>query len=190
MKNTPAPQTLVFDEPMNLPLQIAIAFLLLVVGTVFWHLAGWSNWDSFVRSFTESENSESGKAVLGVIGLVCFVTGCALPRNKRRMIDLAGRQVIVVSSYAWIEVNKRTRPLSDFSHIVVRHLCHSDGEGAGSYTGGVGFKPVDGKAVLWVKNFPTTEEEVPRAAYAFAKQLQEMTGLPVTPMDEFKNEAH
>ena len=70
------------------------------------------------------------------------------------------------------------------------HLCHPGGEGPDTYTGCVGLKPVEGKAVLWVKNFPTTLDEVPRAAYEFAKKFQEMTGLPVVPVGDFKGETH
>ena len=74
-------------------------------------------------------------------------------------------------------------------HIMVRHLCHPD-EGGYTYTGSVGLKPVDGRAVLWVKSFPTTQDEVPWATHEFARKLQEMTGLPVAATADFKNETH
>ena len=110
--------------------------------------------------------------------------------KKHTYLDFTDRQFITVKYRAWFETSERWRPLTDFSNIVVRHLCHPGGEGPDTYTGSVGLKPVDGRAVLWVKSFPTTQDEVPRAAYEFARELQEMTGLPVAPMGESKSETH
>ena len=69
--------------------------------------------------------------------------------------------------------------LTEFGEIVVRHLCHPNPEGEDTYTGSVGLKPRDQGAVLWVKSFPTTQDEVPRDAYDFARKLQAMIGLPL-----------
>ena len=110
--------------------------------------------------------------------------------NEHTYMDFTHRQIVTVKHRAWCETSKRCRPLTDFSNIVVRHLCHPGGEGPDTYTGSVGLKPVDGRAVLWVKSFPTTQDEVPRTTHEFARKLQEMTGLPVAATAEFKNETH
>ena len=135
---------------------------------------------------------ETGEVPGGVFLLFSFVFALSLAFTKQPYVymDFSDRQIVTVERYAGFETSKRCRPLTDFSHIVVRHLCHSEGEGPDTYTDGVGLKPVDGKAVLWVKNFPTTQDEVPRTAYEFARELQELTGLPVAPMGESKSETH
>ena len=124
-----------------------------------------------------------GFAVTSFI-IAAFLT---LPSYGHTYLDFTGRQIVTLN-YSLFGTNKRCRPLTDFRKIVVRHLCHPGGEGPDTYTGSVGLKPVDGRAVLWVKSFPTTQDEVPRTAYEFARMLQEMTGLPGAPGGEFKNE--
>ena len=124
-----------------------------------------------------------------ILALILFIIAGCLPYNLHAYVDFRDRQVLRLKHYCGFELSKRCRPLTDFRNIVVRHLCHPGGEGEDTYyTGSVGLKPVDGRAVLWVKSFPTTEDEVPRTAYEFARKLQEMTGLPGAPGGEFKNE--
>ena len=127
-------------------------------------------------------------SMLLVCALLSFIIApfVAFCEHTYTYLDFTDRQIVTVK-YRFSETSKRCRPLTDFSHIVVRHLCHPGGEGEDTYTGSVGLKPVDGRAVLWVKSFPTTQDEVPRTAYEFARKLQEMTGLPVAPMGEFKS---
>jgi len=106
-----------------------------------------------------------------------FAALSALDSYEHTYLDFVDRQ-IVTFTYRVFGTSKRCRPLSDFSNVVVRHLCHSDSEGPDTYTGGVGLKPVNGGPVFWVKSFPTTEDEIPQAAYAFARELQELMGQP------------
>ncbi len=120
--------------------------------------------------------------------VMSFIIGVLLPANKHTYLDFTGRQIVTVKHYAWFETSKLCYPLTDFCNIVVRYLCHTDSEGGDIYTGSVGLKPVDGRSVLWVKGFPTTEGKIPRTAYKFARKLQEMTGLPGAPEGEFKSE--
>lgn len=122
------------------------------------------------------------------VAVMSFIIAALLPYNEHAYVDFTDRQILTLKHYCGFEISKRCRPLTDFSNIVVRHLCHPGGEGADTYTGSVGLKPVYGRAVLWVKSFPTTEDEVPRTAYEFARKLQAMTGLPGAPGGEFKNE--
>ncbi len=127
--------------------------------------------------------------VVHTVALILFIIAAIFPYNEHAYVDFTDRQILTLKHYCGFEISKRCRPLTDFSNIVVRHLCHPGGEGPDTYTGSVGLKPVDGRAVLWVKSFPTTEDEVPRTAYEFARKLQEMTGLPGAPGGEFKNES-
>ena len=116
-----------------------------------------------------------------LVAVISFILAAILPYNRHTYLDFTDRQIVTSKHYFGFEISKRCRPLKDFSTIVVRHLFHPGGEGPDTYTGSVGLKPLDGKAVLWVKSFPTTPDEVPRNAYDFARKLQEMTGLPVAP---------
>lgn len=120
--------------------------------------------------------------------VIAFITAAILPYNGHTYLDFSNRHIVTFKHYCGFAISKRSRPLTDFSHIVVRHLCHPGGEGPDTYTGSVGLKPVDGRAVLWVKSFPTTQDEVPRTTHEFARKLQEMTGLPVAATGESKSE--
>ena len=123
-----------------------------------------------------------------IVAVIAFLIAAMLPCNEHSYLDFTDRQIVTSKHYCGFKINQRCRPLADFSNIVVRHLCDSSGEGEPTYTGSVGLKPLYGGPVLWVKSFPTTQDEVPRAAYQFARSLQEVTGLPFAPMGEFKNE--
>ena len=127
---------------------------------------------------------------LAFVAVIAFIIAAILPYNEHTYLHFANRHIVTVRYYCGFATSKRCRPLTDFSHIVVRHLCHPGGEGEDTYTGSVGLKPVDGRAVLWVKSFPTTQDEVPRTTHEFARKLQEMTGLLVAPMGESKSETH
>jgi len=107
--------------------------------------------------------------------LAPFLPSC----SEYTFLDSAERKVISVKNYAWYKTFRNCRPLTDFSHIVVRHLCHPDGEGGETFTGSVGLKPLDRGPILWVKDFDTTQDAVPPAAEEFARRLKELTGLPL-----------
>ena len=143
------------------------------------------------REISWSAMSEHDFAMYIFLPATAFIIAAMiLPYNEHTYLHFANRHIVTVKHYCGFETSKRCRPLTDFSHIVVRHLCHPGGEGEDTYTGSVGLKPVDGRAVLWVKSFPTTQDEVPRTTHEFARKLQEMTGLRVAATAEFKNETH
>ena len=127
-----------------------------------------------------NENNEVA-AWSAALGFLFFVSASFLPAYKHIYLDFAARQIVTEAHYAWFCKSKQFRPLTDFSKIVVRHLCIPGGEGPDTYTGSVGLKPVDGKAVLWVKNFPATEDEFPQETQEFARKLKVLTGLPGVP---------
>jgi hypothetical protein len=157
-----------------------VARLVGVVGCLGLGILLWSLWLQ-----TERNAETNGLIILAV---VAFIIGAVLPYSRHTYLDFTGRQIVTSKHYCGFKLNQHCRPLTDFSNIVVRHLCDSSGEGEPTYTGSVGLKPLYEGPVLWVKSFPTTQDEVPRAAYEFARSLQEMTGLPFTPMGGFKNE--
>ena len=161
------------------------AVALASLGIILWS-AGGGNWEFSAMAFAEL----GGTACL-LCFIFAFIFAASLASTYTYIyLDFTDRQIVTVKHCAWFETSKRCRPLTDFSNIVVRHLCHPGGEGGDTYTGSVGLKPVDGRAVLWVKSFPTTQDEVPRTTHEFARKLQEMTGLPVAATAEFKNETH
>jgi hypothetical protein len=130
-------------------------------------------WLQMKSSWSEASENEVGSRVMAVI---LFVVAAMLPFHNCTYLDFTDRQVITVKACGWFEMFRLTRPLTHFSHIVIRHLCHAD-EGGETYSGGVGLKPRDGTSVLWVKSFPAAEYYVPMAAYEFAEDLGMRTGL-------------
>ncbi|MFM8879069.1 MAG: hypothetical protein ACKOKG_08045 [Verrucomicrobiota bacterium] len=120
--------------------------------------------------------------------LACFalIGALALPRQEHTYLDLVHPEVVSKKCYFGIKTSEIRRPLKDFSHIVVRHLCHPGGEGPDTYTGSVGLKPVDGSAALWIRDFPATEDEVPSATHEFARELQRWTGFPMANTTDLK----
>ena len=60
---------------------------------------------------------------------------------------------------------------------MVHHVCHP-GEGEDTFTGSVGFKPIEPGSIFWVKEFPATKDEMPFQPDIFAKELAILTGLP------------
>ena len=162
-------------------LRVGAAVTLLAVGAFVSYLLG-------AASPSGVSSDCSLVAWLFVLAFFSFLLAPFLPScSEHTYLDFGERKIITAKNYAWRKTITNCRPLTDFSHIVVRHLCHPD-EGGYTYTGSVGLKPVDGRAVLWVKSFPTTQDEVPRSTHEFARKLQEMTGLPVAATAEFKNE--
>ena len=122
----------------------------------------------------------SREAWLFVLAFFSFLLAPFLPScSEHTYLDFGERKIITVKNYAWHRTIRNCRPLTDFSHIMVRHLCHPD-EGRDTYTGSVGLKPLDGSSILWVKDFDTNEDKVPPAAEEFASNLQKLTGLPLT----------
>ncbi len=157
---------------------LASACLALGLGLFAWFLKGGS-WSTFF---------ENDSGLLAVFAVVSIMVAAAILFGEPSMhtyLDLTNRQIVTVRFTAFHEKSKLCRPLKEFRSVVVRHLCHPGGEGPDTFTGSVGFKPLEGKTVLWLVSFPTNEDEVPRDAYVFAKHLQELTGLPVTPSGEF-----
>lgn len=145
--------------------RIVAAILLVGLGIYLWNKtpAMWSSEAELLPMF---------------LAVIAFTIAACLPHNRYTCLDLTDNQVVVATHYAGVAVRKNCRSFSDFSSIVVRHLCHSS-EGDDTYTGSVGLKPADRRPVLWVKSFPTNADEVPPAAHEFARELQKMTGLPL-----------
>ena len=146
---------------------IVVAILLVGLGIYLWNKT----------PATWSSDGEADSLPM-ILAVIAFTIAACSPHNRYTYLDLTDNQVVVSTHYAGVAVRKNCRSFSDFSSIVVRHLCHS-GEGEDTYTGSVGLKPADGSPVLWAKSFPTNADEVPPEAREFARKLHKITGLPL-----------
>lgn len=123
--------------------------------------------------------SDSDLTSLCVVGTALFlVAALALPYLRHVYLDFNGRQIVERTQYGWL-CKQTCRPLGNFTKIIVRHVSH-DAEGGPTYTGSVGLTPADHGTVLWVKEFPATEDAAPAEAIEFARALQVATGMPLT----------
>lgn len=110
--------------------------------------------------------------------ITSFIIAAWLPYNKYIYVDFADRQIVIIKNYGPFEISKLCRPFTDFCIVVGSLRCCNDGLGPYTFKCSVGLKPVDRVTVLWVRSFLQIKGELPRAAYEFARKLQEMTGLP------------
>ena len=102
-----------------------------------------------------------------------------LPCKAHTFLDFVNGQIVTLKYYGWFRISNRRRPLTDFGSITVRHVCHP-GEGSDTFTGSVGLKQTVERTVFWLKEFPTTQDEMPREAYDFAITLGTKLRLPLT----------
>jgi hypothetical protein len=151
--------------PWRMTRKIFYAMALAVLGLILWRMQPWPN-------------ADEGLPLSRFLAILCFIAALAFPFHKHTSLSFAAREIESVTSYAWFRTGRARRPLTAFSGIVVRHVCHPGGEGPDTYTGSVGLKPFDEQAVFWVKELPASVDEVPRAVYEFARALQSATGLP------------
>lgn len=129
--------------------------------------------------WTEDPKSEA-KFIAGLIPAITWIIAAILPYKAHTFLDFGNSQLVTLNYYAWLRISSRRRPLTDFGSITVRHVCHPGGEGPDTFTGSVGLKPTDGGAVFWLKEFPTTQDEMPREAHEYAHRLKEVLPLPIT----------
>jgi hypothetical protein len=115
-----------------------------------------------------------------LFAIVPLIIAASLPYKAHTFLDIGELQLATLKYYGWFRISNRRRSLTDFDRIVVRHVCHPGGEGPDTFAGSVGLKPTNAGAVFWLKEFPTTQEEMPREAYEFAITLQTMLPLPMT----------
>ena len=163
--------------------KLGLAVLLAIVGFGLSSAAGRG------ATFASMDSLELALSAWTFYGLaILVVASLGMSLDTHVYLDLTGREIVTSKHLAFWETSRRRRPLTEFGEIVVRHLCHPNPEGEDTYTGSVGLKPVDKGPVLWVKNFPTTQDEVPRDAYEFARKLQTMIGLPLADPAGFRDE--
>jgi hypothetical protein len=112
--------------------------------------------------------------------VVPLIIAAILPYKAHTFLDFVNGRIVTLKYYGWFRISIRRRPLTDFGSITVRHVCHPGGEGPDTFTGSVGLKPTDGETVFWLKEFPTTQDKMPREAYEFAIALQTRLRLPMT----------
>ena len=109
-----------------------------------------------------------------------WIIAAILPYKAHTFLDFVDGQIVSLKYYGWFRTADHRRSLTDFCRIVVRHVCHPGGEGPDTFTGSVGLKQTDERTVFWLKEFPTTQDEMPRAAYDFAITLGTRLRLPMT----------
>lgn len=134
----------------------------------------------------EWRSGDDSNGMLFALASIALVSALALPRQEHTSLDLVHQVILSRKYYFGIKTSEERRPFKDFSHIVVRHLCHPGGEGPDTYTGGVGLKPSDGSATVWIRDFPATEDEIPAATHGFARELQRWTGFPMANTTDLK----
>ena len=107
-------------------------------------------------------HKEDAKYRLALAGaFISFGVAAYLLYNRHIYLDLYGRRLVTAKHLACFKISKRSQPLTDFSNIVVHHVCDARGEGPDTYSGKVGLKPVDGGSVLWLDEFPVSQNETP-----------------------------
>ena len=137
-------------------------------------------WPLGKHSFLGELDSPEAKPTVWLVAVIVWILAAILPYKAHTFLDLGDSQLATLKYYGGLRISNRRRPLTDFGCIAVRHVCHPGGEGPDTFTGSVGLKPRDGGAVFWLKEFSTTQDEMPREAYEFAITLQRRLALPMT----------
>jgi len=152
--------------------KIALAAACIGLGIYLWPLrehSFWPQWDS-----------PDAKPLFWLLAVIPWIIAAILPYKAQTFLDLGNSQLVTLKYYGWFRISSRRRPFTDFGCIAVRHVCHPGGEGPDTFTGSVGLKPTDGGAVFWLKEFSTTQDEMPREAYEYARRLKALLPLPMT----------
>ena len=151
--------------------KMALSAACIGLGIFLWPLREHTFWG------LDSPDAQSGA---WAIASIPWIIAAILPYKANTFLDFLNGQIVTLKYYGWFRTSDHRRPLTDFERIVVRHVCHPGGEGPDTFTGSVGLKPTDGAAVFWLKEFPTTQDEMPREACEFAIALQKRLPLPMT----------
>lgn len=133
----------------------------------------WFYWSGIIREDAAGDYP----GLWGTLAVAAVLVALMLPSGSYEYIDFVKR-MIVTERYFWFSRSREETPLSNFARIVVRHLCHSGGEGEDTFNASIGLKPARKGPVRWVKEFPATHDEMPAAADKFARELSATTGLP------------
>ena len=141
------------------------------LGIFLWPLREHTFWGS------DSPDAQSGAWFIAAIP---WFIAAILPYKAHTFLDFVNGQIVTLKYYGWFRTSDHRRSLTDFCRIVVRHVCHPGGEGPDTFAGSVGLKPTNGGAVFWLKEFPTTQDEMPRESFEFAITFQTRLRLPMT----------
>lgn len=160
--------------------KIALSAACIGLGIYLWPLREHSFWPQWDSPLWVKWNSPEAKATAWLITGITLIIAALLPYKAHIFLDLGNSQLVTLKYYGWFRIFSRRRPFTDFGCIAVRHVCHPGGEGPDTFAGSVGLKPTDGGAVFWLKEFSTTQDEMPREAYEYARRLKELLPLPMT----------
>lgn len=176
MNSTTSSETLdIHGRPSNdaeATSKIARSAACLGLGIFLWPLGEHSFWGEL--------DSPEAQSTVWLIAVIPWIIAAILPYQAHTFLDLGHSQLATAKYYGGFRISDRRRPLTDFGCIALRHVCHPGGEGPDTFTGSVGLKPRDGGAVFWLKEFSTTQDEMPREAYELAITLQRSLPLPMT----------
>jgi hypothetical protein len=160
--------------------KIALTAACIGLGIYLWPLREHSFWPQWDSPFWVKWNSPEAKSTAWLVTAIVLIIAAILPYKAHTFLDFGNSQLVTSKYYGWFRISSRRRPPADFGCIAVRHVCHPGGEGPDTFTGSVGLKKKDGGAVFWLKEFPTTQDELPREAYEYARRLKELLPLPMT----------
>ena len=160
--------------------KMALSAACIGLGIFLWPLREHTFWPEWDSPLWVTWDSPEAKSIAWLIAAMPLIIAAILPYQAHTFLDLGDSQLATLKYYGWFRISNRRRPLTDFGSIAVRHICHPGGEGPDTFTGSVGLKPTDEGAVFWLKEFSTTQDEMPREAYEFAITLQKSLPLPMT----------
>ena len=132
----------------------------------------WLRWSGLLW-----EDAGDYPGLWGTLAVASTIVALMLPSGTYEYIDFVQRAIVTERWFLFSHTREET-PLSHFGRIVLRHLCHSGGEGEDTFNASIGLKPAQQGSVRWVKEFPATQDEMPAAADKFARELSATTGLP------------
>jgi hypothetical protein len=151
--------------------KVALSAACIGLGIFLWPLREHTFWGDL-----DSADANLNRWFFAVVPLII---AAILPYKAHTILDFGNGRIVTLKYYAWFRTSNHRRSLTDFDRIVVRHVCHPGGEGPDTFTGSVGLHPTNGETVFWFKEFPTTQDEMPREAYKFAIALQKSLSLPM-----------
>jgi hypothetical protein len=160
--------------------KMALSAACIGLGIFLWPLREHTFWPEWDSPFWVNWDSPEAKSTAWLIAVLPLMIAAILPYKAHTFLDFVEGRIVILKYYGWFRIFNGRRPLTDFGCIAVRHVCHPGGEGPDTFTGSVGLKPTDEGAVFWLKEFPTTQDEIPREAYEFAITLQTRLRLPMT----------
>lgn len=146
---------------------VQILYSLALLGTIY-ALFGW----------ILAKYSLSGLEIVLFLSLILQGVGSFLGTDQYKYIDFETRTLVQKKWYSFMGFGEGNAPLSAFREVVVEQSCPASAASEANFIGRVGFAPASGGPLLWVKDFPGSNDERPAEPEKFARELAGLTGLP------------